>query len=167
MRIREEKLVPSLGNFCALGRAQKFTLIIAVSRILSKRKISLQRQKSTTLRYNKKSLSRVSHLIVSMSHKEYNKYSIYHNSIILPIRMKMDSPYETMRRWDVLSIHYYHNNKTNTGATFVAPVSPISSHRGSLHSLPHMSYRSADSIIVFISLSYTIYSAETEWCLSS
>ena len=41
---------------------------------------------------------RVSHLIVSMSHKEYNKYSIYHNSIILPIRMKMDSPYETMRR---------------------------------------------------------------------
>jgi len=42
----EEKLVPSLGNFYCLGRAQKFSLIIAVSRILNKRKISLHRQKS-------------------------------------------------------------------------------------------------------------------------
>jgi len=41
-----EKLVPSLGNFYCLGRAQKFSLIIAVSRILNKRKISLHRQKS-------------------------------------------------------------------------------------------------------------------------
>ena len=46
IRIREETLIPSLGNFCALGRAQKFTLIIAVPRILNKRKISLHRQKS-------------------------------------------------------------------------------------------------------------------------
>ena len=39
-------IFPWAGNFCALGRAQKFTLIIAVSRILNKRKISLHRQKS-------------------------------------------------------------------------------------------------------------------------
>ena len=38
IRIREEKLVPSLGNFCALGRAQKFSLIIAIPSIFNKRK---------------------------------------------------------------------------------------------------------------------------------